>query len=493
MTRTKCLVVGVAVLVGMFPTACRERSVEHGASAGKIPITTSSEEARDAFLRGRQMLENLRATDAHQFYLEAVEKDPRFASAYLGVANTSTSASDFFSALARATEFAPKVSEGERLVINATVAAVNGEPERQRTLLETLLVKYQEDERAHNLLGLYYFGRQEWTRSATHLRRATEINPQFAPAYNMLGYSLRFMEDYTGAEEAFKKYIELIPDEPNPYDSYAELLMRIGRFDESITQYERALEVNASFITSYIGIGNDLMFMGQFDDARVAFTKAGSLARTDGERRLAINWLALSYLHQQDYEAALQQIRRQYEIAEQGADNGGMAGDLNVMGTILLYAGRPDEAEEKYNEAVAMAELSNATDEAKAGVRRNRIANLTRVALWRGDLDAARTRAEEYRQLVEPHQIPFEIRQSHELFGLIALAEGKSQEALDELARANQHDARVMLFQAKALREVGDQKAADEMLYRAAHFYTLNQAPLNYALVRQTALEMLDR
>ena len=28
------------------------------------------------------------------------------------------------------------------------------------------------------------------------------------------------------SEKAFEKYIELIPDDPNPYDSYAELLMQ---------------------------------------------------------------------------------------------------------------------------------------------------------------------------------------------------------------------------------------------------------------------------
>lgn len=486
------IVVGAAVLGVLVLAACGQHPGDVDSDAGKIPITTSSDEARSAFLEGREMLENLRVTDARQFYLEAVEKDPEFASAHLGLANTATSASDFFTALARATELASRASEGERLVINAAAAGVNGEPERQRNLLETLLVKYPQDERAQNLAGIFYFGRQEWPTAATHLRRATEINPQFAPAYNMLGYSLRFMDDYAGAEEAFRKYVELIPDEPNPYDSYAELLTEMGRFEESITQYEKALDINANFINSHIGIGNNRMLMGQFDEARAAFSKAESIARNDGERRVAITWTALSHLHQRDYDAALEQIQRQYEIAERADDKGGMAGDLNVMGTILLYAGRPGAAVEKYDEAVAMSNQSNATDEVKGAVRRNRVANLTRVALWRADLDTARARAEEYRRLVDPQQIPGEIRQSHELFGLVFLAEGKFQEALDELGRANQQDARVLFAQAKALRELGEEEAATEMLSRAANFNTLIQAPLNYALVRQTALEMLD-
>ena len=50
----------------------------------------------------------------------------------------------------------------------------------------------------------------------------------------MLGYAYRQEGDYANAEQAFKKYIELIPNDPNPYDSYAELLLKMGKFDESI-------------------------------------------------------------------------------------------------------------------------------------------------------------------------------------------------------------------------------------------------------------------
>jgi tetratricopeptide (TPR) repeat protein len=491
MNTNRCVSIGATALLVVAIMACQQHPGEVDQGAGKIPVTTSSEEARAVFLEARELLENLRVSDARQLYLQAVEKDPEFASAHLGLANTATSASDFFSALARATDLAPDVSEGERLMINALAAGVNGEPERQRTLLETLLVKYPEDERAHNLIGVFYFGRQEWTRAANHLRRATEINPEFAPAYNMLGYSLRFKDDYAAAETAFKKYVELIPDEPNPYDSYAELLTEMGRFEESIVQYEKALEINQKFINSYVGIGNNLMLMGRFDEARESFRRIDALARGDGERRQAVTWVAISHLHQRDYDAALGAIRARYEIAEESDDKGGMAADLGLMGTILLYAGQPEAAVEKYDEAVAMSDRSNATDEVKEAVRRNRVANLTRVALRQGDLDGAKALSEEYRELVEPHQIPGEIRQSHELFGLVAIGEGRFQDALDELVRANQQDARVLFAQALALRELGQDEASAEMLYRAAHHNTLIQAPINYSLVRPAALEML--
>jgi hypothetical protein len=41
---------------------------------------------------------------------------------------------------------------------------------------------------------------------------------------HQLGYAYRFLDRFADAEAAFKKYTELIPTDPNPYDSSAELL-----------------------------------------------------------------------------------------------------------------------------------------------------------------------------------------------------------------------------------------------------------------------------
>jgi cytochrome c-type biogenesis protein CcmH/NrfG len=46
-----------------------------------------------------------------------------------------------------------------------------------------------------------------------------------------MGYAYSDKNDFNKAEEAFKKYISLLPDSPNPYDSYAELLLKNGRYD----------------------------------------------------------------------------------------------------------------------------------------------------------------------------------------------------------------------------------------------------------------------
>ena len=454
----------------------------------KVPITTASKKALKEYLKGRDLQEKLRATDARAHFAAAANLDPSFARAYVGLANTAPTATDFFDALRRATACAGQVSEGERYMIRALEAGVNGRPEEQLQNLTALVQAYPDDERAHNLLGLFYQGRQEWPQAAALFRRATEINPKFSQPYNQLGYALRFMEDYAGAEKAFTTYIKLIPDEPNPYDSYAELLMKMGRFRESIVQYEKALSLNPNFANSYIGIGNDYIFLGEPIQARNSFTKLGFIARNDGEKRTAHLWAAISYLHEGNTAKALEEVGRQYDIALKGEDRFAMAGDLGLIAEILLEAGRTDEAEAKFAESLEMAQSAIVTADVKEAARRNDLFDKARIALKRKDFAVAAARAEQYRAQVEARKIPFEVRQSHELLGMIALEKGDFPTAVRELQQANDLDPRVLFNLSRAFAGAGNQEAARRTLDRAANY---NAFALNYAFVRGKALAML--
>ncbi len=482
--RSTALVLALGV-AGSALVGCSNGGATRGQK--KVPITTSSKKALKEYLKGRDLLEKLRATDAREHYAAAANLDPNFALAYVGLANTASTATDFFDALRRATACAGQVSEGERHIIGALEAGVNARPDEQLQHLTALVRAYPDDERARNLLGLFYQGRQEWPQAAAAFRRATEINPEFSQPYNQLGYALRFMEDYTGAEKAFTTYIELIPDEPNPYDSYAELLMKAGRFRESIVQYEKALSLNPNFANSYIGIGNDYIFLGEPIQARNSFTKLGFIARNDGEKRTAHLWTAISYLHEGNTAKALEEVGRQYDIAQKGEDRFAMAGDLGLMAEIVLEAGRIDEAEAKFAESAQMAQSAIVTADVKEAARRNELFNGARVALRRKDVATATAQAEHYRQQVEVRKIPFEVRRSHELLGLIALEKGDPPTAVRELEQGGQLDPRVLFNLSRAYASAGDTEAARTTLDRAANF---NGFSLTYAFVRTKALAM---
>jgi tetratricopeptide (TPR) repeat protein len=456
----------------------------------KIPITTSSDQALDAFLKGRWLLDNLRVTDAHTYFLKAVEADPDFALGHLRVANTAPTNSEFFESLRLAVDTSENASEGERYLIAAFEAAVAGEPEVQLAKLEALVTLFPNDERAHNALGNFlFFNQQDYERAIAVYRQAINVDPDFAAPYNSLGYALRFIGDYTAAEEAFKRYAELIPDQPNPYDSYAELLMKMGRYEESIASYEKALAIDPNFVASYIGIGNNRMFMDRFDDARTAFAEIEEIARNDAERRQTCTWVAASHLHQGDFESALDEIQKRYDIAAETDDRGAMAADLNFMGDILLRAGHADEAAEKYAAQIDMIQSSDATQEVKEAAARNQIYDLARVALWKDDLDSAADLADDYRDAVEVHNVRFETQRSHELDAMIATARNEMEDAIGHLEQANQQDPQIWLLKARAYAAMGDVEGAR---LACEHIINFNQLNLNLAYVRNNARELLE-
>jgi tetratricopeptide (TPR) repeat protein len=456
----------------------------------KIAITTASEEARKLYLEGRDLAEKLRATDAHTRYQAAVEKDPGFALGWLGMANTSVTAQEFFDDLRKAMALADKVSDGERMLIQLADAGARGDTARQTALGNRLVAAYPRDERARNLLGGIYFGRQQWAKAVAEYRKAIEIEPKFSQPYNQMGYALRFLEKYGDAEKAFQQYIELIPDDPNPYDSYAELLMKMGRFDESIKQYEKALSVDKNFVASYVGIGNDQMFMGKPEEARASFARLASVARNDGERRQALFWTSQTWVLEGQTDKALAEIARMTAIAEKNKDLPAISGDHFNAAEILLEAGRPDEALARFKKQYEAQVAADVPQPVKDQAERNMLYNEAKVALAKGDLAKAKANAAVREKKVNVNKVTFEVQQIHELRGRIALEEKKYAVAAAELAQANQQNARVLYLLGLAHQGKGDAKAARAAFTRAADFNGLGG---NYVMVRQKARDALAR
>ena len=203
-------------------------------SAGKIAVTTKSEEARKEFLAGRDLAEKLRITDSVQHFDKAIALDPEFALAQLNRANSSPTrrAKEFFDHLKQAVALSTKASDGEQMLIarcarQARMATCPSKKRHSKSWLPRIRMTSALTSRSAITTS-----DAGYPQAITHYKRATELAPDYSTAFNILGYAYRQNEDYGNAETAFKKYVELIPKDPNPYDSYAELLLKMGRFDE---------------------------------------------------------------------------------------------------------------------------------------------------------------------------------------------------------------------------------------------------------------------
>jgi tetratricopeptide (TPR) repeat protein len=460
------------------------------AGPATIPITTSSPEARTLYLEGRDLAERLKVTEAHLRTDRAVKLDPQFALAWLQWAGTSGTNKDFFAGLAKAVANAGHASEGEQLLIRATDAGANARPAEQEQLLQKLVQLFPSDPRAHAALGNVLFARQDYTGAIRELSRATELDPKFTLPYNQLGYAYRAEGKNAEAEKAFQKYAELLPDDPNPHDSYAELLMRLGRFDESIAAYRKALAIDPLFMSAYVGIANDQMLQGKGEAARATLKQMLGKARTDGEKRQAWFWTAETYMHEERWTDAIACLQEEKKIADASGDVLSAAQDVNFMGNLLLAANKPTEAAQKFDESLRMVDGSKASEANKATAQRGHFFDMARVALKSGDLVGARAQAAKYASAVEAKAVPFELRQSHELAGMIAVQAKQWDVALAELGKASQQNPRVIYFTGLAWQGKGDTAKANEAFRAAADFNQLNGV---YGFIQPEARRQLAR
>ncbi len=457
-------------------------------ATGKLPVTTASEEAKKEFLQGRDLAERLLIQDSIQHFDKAISLDPNFASAELARANSSPTAKEFFDHLKKAVSLADKASEGEKLLILANEAGANGNPTKQKEYLDKLVAAYPNDERAQFTLGGYFFGQQDYPKAIEHYRKATELNPNYSTAFNILGYAYRQNVDYANAEQAFKKYIELIPNDPNPYDSYGELLLKMGRFDESMAQYRKALSIDSNFVNSHFAIAADLLYQGKPDEATAELQKMTDKARSDGERRTALFGQTVVDVDSGKFDKALEDVDKQYALGEKIGDVAAMTGDLQTKGAILLEMGKYDEARELFERILKMTESSSLSQEIKDNTKRFHHYNLATVALGKKDNATAKAEAEEFRKGAEASKNPAQVRQSHQLIGMIALAEKDYDKAIAELQQTGQQNPQNFYRLCQAYQGKGDNAKAKEFCTKAAGFNSL--PALNYAFIRTKAQKM---
>jgi tetratricopeptide (TPR) repeat protein len=464
-------------------TACNKTNVAASSDNGKIPVTTKSEEARTEFLTGRDLSDKLLAHESLAHFDQAISMDPTFATAEFYRATNSPTTKEFQEHLQNALNLSDNASDGEKLLILAAQAANNGDAVKQKNCLEKAVAEYPNDERAQLALGTYYFAVQDLDNAIAHLKNATEIAPDFSATYNQLGYTYRQREEYANAEQAFQKYILLIPNDPNPYDSYAELLLKEGKFDESLVEYHKALSMDPHFAASHFGISADYMYLNRPEEANAELQTMVDRARGDGELRTAYFGMAVVASDSGKFDDALKAMAKEYAVAQKNNDVVSMAADLQAEGNIQLakqdYAG----AAKSFDTSFQMIASSNQPQEIKDNSALLHHFNEAAVAIGKKDLRTAKMHTEEFRKGANASNNPAQVQQEHEIVGRIALASKDYSAAVSELDQANLQNPYNLYRLGQAYEGQGDKAKSQEYFTKTKSF---NPLPgLNYAFIRR--------
>ncbi|MGD9630398.1 MAG: tetratricopeptide repeat protein [Pyrinomonadaceae bacterium] len=234
---------------------------------------TENNEAYQLYLQGRfhwnkRTGESLK--HAVEFFNRAIEKDPKFALAYSGLAESYVLFPNY--SVAPPLEAMPK-----------TKAAALRAIEIDDSLAET-----------HVALGIYY-SLFAWNQLAAEkeFRRAIELNPNYATAHQQFASEcLTSTGRFDEAVAEAKRAEELDPLSPIIGADLGNVLIRARRFDEAIGQLNRTLTLDPNFWVAYWYLGMAYHGKGEYSEAVAAYRKGRSLNDNPFLKALHIRSLA---------------------------------------------------------------------------------------------------------------------------------------------------------------------------------------------------------
>ena len=220
--------------------------VQKGASTN-LPVTTTSAKARELYQKGMVDYENLYLERCNDEWRAAVMDDPNLAVAWAWIAFNSGNPQEVSKARARAKEAAPKATPGEQLMVAWIAKVQEGDFLGGITAMNDMLEMYPHDKHLLYLAGNWLMGENGNDQAQRLFEKALAIDKNFPAALNDLAYVQARNRQFDKALPAMERYIALLPKEPNPQDSYGELLRMAGNFQGSLQHYRAALKIDPAY------------------------------------------------------------------------------------------------------------------------------------------------------------------------------------------------------------------------------------------------------
>jgi tetratricopeptide (TPR) repeat protein len=282
----------------------RSNHAEKDGSAIKLPVTTASQAAAQRFESGMIHYENHRWNLALDDWHEAIKLDPNFAQAYVWICFTTADPAEEAHDRAKAEALLKQVRPGEQLLIRWMAGFRENHYVEAIAAMNDLLVMFPRDKRLNFLVGYWLYRQDQYEFSRKLTMRALAEDSNYVTCYNQLGYIYSRLDDIDKALEMTEKYVELLPGQPNPHDSYGEMLRFAARYDEALAQYRLALKIDPTFYISQKELGETYSLMGKEEQARKEYEKAIDQAPSEGLQAEYLQKLALTYVREKNYREA---------------------------------------------------------------------------------------------------------------------------------------------------------------------------------------------
>lgn len=231
--------------------------------------STENPEAYQLYLKGRYFWNKFTPADhqrAEEYFKQAIAKDPTYALAYTGLAET-------YGASAA----------------NSWIAPTEGYP-----------------------------------KAKAAVKKALEIDETLSEAHANLGAVAMFYDfDWAAAERDYKRAIELNPNHPTGYELYSYLLCATGRLDEGIKMAKRSLEVDPLSVLLSGDTGQAYYLARRYDEAIKQYQKTLEMDHNDAFANMA---LGMVYEQKRMYDEAIAGYQKAINVSERTSNILGVLG-----------------------------------------------------------------------------------------------------------------------------------------------------------------------
>ncbi|MFI5198063.1 MAG: tetratricopeptide repeat protein [Thermoanaerobaculia bacterium] len=274
-------------------------------------VTTSSEQALKAYNEARENDLKMYEREAISGYATALQYDPHFVMATLRLADKirARDPERAKSLLASAARSRDEITPREQLMLRIYEERWGKRDVKTLgALYDEYLRRFPDDPEGYLMRCYFLAGQKRTAEALSEYERLLTVNPNYAIAYNTLGYASAAQGDFAKAEDYLKRYRYLAPNQANPLDSLGELYALVGRYDEAEDVLKKALAVKGDFFPAYGHLGTVEIDRGNPAKAAEYFLKASNEA-TQPFTRLDFRFYASIALLDAGDEAAARKQR----------------------------------------------------------------------------------------------------------------------------------------------------------------------------------------
>lgn len=165
-------------------------------------------------------------------------------------------------------------------------AFARGDHAAARDLVMQAIAAKPDEAVFHANLGIVLEALRSWPEAEAAYRRAIELNPQNAAAINSLGNLHRIGWQLDAAESCYRTAVSVDPHFAAAHSNLGNVFADRSDFDQANECYRRALDIDPNFVDAHKNLASSLQEQGRFHEAAAELARARALRPHDAALKI---------------------------------------------------------------------------------------------------------------------------------------------------------------------------------------------------------------